>query len=97
MRRLRATLTAMLLGFAPAAQAGLPAGAWALYRQQFVTAEGRVGGALAKLLHQRPIVGGVGLEGGARLVDGGGEFGHAPSSSRPMRKRRISLVPAPMS
>ena len=42
MRRLRATLTAMLLGFAPAAQAGLPAGAWELYRQKFVTAEGRV-------------------------------------------------------
>lgn len=42
MRRLRAALAASLLGLASGAQAGLPAGAWELYRQKFVTAEGRV-------------------------------------------------------
>jgi endo-1,4-beta-D-glucanase Y len=42
MKRLRATLTAMLLSLSSGAQAALPAGAWDLYRQKFVTAEGRV-------------------------------------------------------
>jgi len=43
MKRLRAAVTAMLIGLtSTAAQAGLPAGAWELYRDKFVTAEGRV-------------------------------------------------------
>ncbi|MGX1789667.1 glycosyl hydrolase family 8 [Bosea sp. NPDC055332] len=42
MRRLRAALAATLLGLSSTAQAALPAGAWELYRQKFVTAEGRV-------------------------------------------------------
>ncbi len=42
MKRFLATLAATLLGFAPSVQASLPAGAWELYRQRFVTAEGRV-------------------------------------------------------
>ena len=42
MKRFLATLAATLLGFAPSVQASLPAGAWELDRQRFVTAEGRV-------------------------------------------------------
>lgn len=42
MRRLRAALAATLFGVTSTAQAALPAGAWDLYRQKFVTPEGRV-------------------------------------------------------
>lgn len=42
MRRILAALAASVLGFSPAARATVPADAWALYRQKFVTAEGRV-------------------------------------------------------
>ncbi|MGO4171833.1 glycosyl hydrolase family 8 [Bosea sp. TAF32] len=42
MIRFLAMLAAALLGFLPNAQATVPADAWALYRQKFVTAEGRV-------------------------------------------------------
>ncbi len=41
MRRVILMLAA-LLGLAPGAQAAVPAEAWNLYRQKFVTAEGRV-------------------------------------------------------
>lgn len=42
MRRLRAALAATLFGFVAGAQAALPPGAWDLYREKFITAEGRV-------------------------------------------------------
>lgn len=42
MRRFLAALAATLLGFSPMAHAAVPAEAWALYREKFVTAEGRV-------------------------------------------------------
>lgn len=42
MMRILATLAAMLLGFLSPARATVPADAWALYRQKFVTTEGRV-------------------------------------------------------
>ncbi|MFC5422306.1 glycosyl hydrolase family 8 [Bosea eneae] len=42
MRRFLLTLAMTVLGFVPASSATLPAGAWELYRQKFVTPEGRV-------------------------------------------------------
>lgn len=42
MKRLLMTLAMTVLGFTPATAATLPAGAWELYRQKFVTPEGRV-------------------------------------------------------
>lgn len=42
MKRFVAMLAAACLGFAAGADAAVPAEAWALYRQKFVTAEGRV-------------------------------------------------------
>lgn len=42
MKRLLAILTTVLLGLLSEAGAAVPADAWALYRQKFVTAEGRV-------------------------------------------------------
>jgi endoglucanase len=42
MKRILAMLAVAVLGFAPGVQAAVPADAWALYRQKFVTAEGRV-------------------------------------------------------
>lgn len=42
MRRFLAAMAVTLLGFSQAVHAVVPADAWALYRQKFVTAEGRV-------------------------------------------------------
>ncbi|MGO4736571.1 glycosyl hydrolase family 8 [Bosea sp. 2KB_26] len=42
MKTLLATVTATMMVLASAAQAALPDGAWELYRQKFVTSEGRV-------------------------------------------------------
>lgn len=42
MKRVVAMLAAAFLGFAPGVRAAVPADAWNLYRQKFVTAEGRV-------------------------------------------------------
>ena len=42
MKRVVAMLAAAFLGLVPGARAAVPADAWNLYRQKFVTAEGRV-------------------------------------------------------
>ena len=63
----------------------------------FRTAERRLGDAGSQLLHEGAVVGLVGLEGIGADVELRGEDRHAPINSRPIRKRRISLVPAPMS